>query len=124
MARPVSIRRRSAEQSIPLMEIDMTSVPLSEEVENRIQATFSGEGARESARSMLLEYPTEPWHGEVKRVRIGILRICQGNLERMRRLVDIAKKDYRDLLMLAEYLPADSSKPLSLRNARRKTPDE
>jgi len=124
MACPVSIRRRSAEQSIPLMEIDMTSVPLSEEVENRIQATFSGEVARESARSMLLEYPTEPWHGEIKRVRIGILRICQGNLERMRRLVDVAKRDYRDLLMLAEYLPDDSSKPLSLRDARKKTADE
>ncbi|MGO4210702.1 hypothetical protein AB4Y89_06300 [Terriglobus sp. 2YAB30_2] len=102
----------------------MTSVPLSEEVENRIQATFSGEVARESARSMLLEYQTEAWHGEVERVRIGILRICQGHLERMRRLVDVAKRDYRDLLMLAEYLPADSSKPVNLRDAHRKPPDE
>jgi len=102
----------------------MTSAPLSEEVEHRIQAMFSGEVARESARSMLLNYPTEAWHGEVERVRIGILRICQGNLERMRRLVDVAKRDYRDLLMLAEYMPADPGKPLSLRNARGKTPDE
>jgi hypothetical protein len=106
------------------MEIDMTSVPLSEEVESRIQAMFSGDVARESARRMLQEYQTEPWHGEVERVRIGILRICQGSLERMRRLVDVAKRDYRDLLMLAEYLPADSSRPLNLRNASRKTPDE
>lgn len=102
----------------------MTSVPLSEEVETKIRATFSGEVARESARSLLLEYQTEAWHGEVERVRIGILRICQGNLERMRRLVDVAKRDYRDLLMLAEYMPADSGKPLSLRNARKKTPEE
>jgi hypothetical protein len=106
------------------MEIDMKSVPLSAEAESRIQAMFSGEVARESARSMLLEYQTEAWHGEVERVRIGILRICQGNLERMRRLVDVAKRDYRDLLMLAEYMPADSGKPLSLRNERRKTTDE
>ena len=102
----------------------MASVPLSEEVESRIKAMFSGEVARESARSMLLEYQTAAWHGEVERVRIGILQICQGNLERMRRLVDVAKRDYRDLLMLAEYMPTDPSKPLSLKNARRKTPDE
>ncbi|WP_263417388.1 hypothetical protein [Terriglobus albidus] len=85
---------------------------------------FSGEVARASARSMLLEYQTEAWHGEVERVRIGVLQICQGNLERMRRLVDVAKRDYRDLLMLAEYMPADGNKPISQRNARRETPDE
>ncbi len=37
------------------------------------------------------------------RIHLDILEICDGKVERVRELVELAKVDWRDLIMVAEY---------------------
>ena len=53
--------------------------------------------------AMLAEYGTEKWHPEPARVRLAILKLANGSLEKLRSAVDRAKRDYRDVLAPAEY---------------------
>ena len=52
---------------------------------------------------MLEEYGTAEWHREPERVRVAALKLASGNIERLRREVEAAKCDYRDVLVAAEY---------------------
>ena len=47
---------------------------------------------------------------EVLRVRLAILKLAEGDLGRLRRLVGVACEDYRDVLAPAEY-PQHSALP-------------
>ena len=40
---------------------------------------------------------------EIARVRLGILKASRGDLDQIERLVHLAKSDWRDLLVTAEY---------------------
>ncbi|HSS65236.1 MAG TPA: hypothetical protein VLS27_12450 [Gammaproteobacteria bacterium] len=37
------------------------------------------------------------------RVQLAVLKLANGSLERLREYVDLARRDYRDVLALAEY---------------------
>ena len=41
--------------------------------------------------------------GEEVRVRFAILRLVEGRFDQLRSLVDMAVRDYRDVLAYAEY---------------------
>lgn len=66
-----------------------------------VRRMFSPE-QREAALRELGRYGTEPHEKEAERVRLAILDLSRGNLDELTRLVEAAKKDYRDLLMWAE----------------------
>lgn len=54
---------------------------------------------RDRALELLDSYGTEPHEGETERVQLAILRLCAGDLGRLRYFVEAAKRDYRDVLM-------------------------
>jgi hypothetical protein len=51
----------------------------------------------------LAAYGPEQWHNEPVRVRVALLRLADGNLERLHTWLKIAQTDYRDALAAAEY---------------------
>lgn len=72
-----------------------------EEVVAAVQKTFS-----ESARSPVLElldtYGVESYERERERVQLAILKLSEGDEEKLREFVAVAKRDYRDVLFWAE----------------------
>ena len=50
-------------------------------------------------------YGTEPYEREADRVKLAIVMLSGGSEEKLRELVGIAKKDYRDILAWAETGP-------------------
>ena len=44
-----------------------------------------------------------PHERERERVQLAILKLSEGNEERLRQYVGVAKRDYRDVLFWAEY---------------------
>jgi len=73
------------------------------DLERKLVDTFPDEGKRVAARFQLLRYGREGWHHEVDRVRLGILKLSEGDLGAIDRLVAAAIIDYRDILAQAEY---------------------
>ena len=65
---------------------------------------------RARVTAALEEYGKESWHNEVIRVRAAILKMADGDLERLRVDLEVAKTDYRDVLAAAEY-PLYSRRP-------------
>jgi len=57
----------------------------------------------EAVMSILNEYGTENWQRSVNRVRLAVLKLAGGDLQALRREIDVAKSDYRDVLASAEY---------------------
>ena len=64
-----------------------------------VESLFPESAARQRAWELLDAYDDR----EVDRVRLGILRASDGQLEEVARLSRLAQTDYRDLLVLAEY---------------------
>jgi hypothetical protein len=52
---------------------------------------------------VLDKYGEEAYEREPGRVQLGILKLSEGQLERLPDLVEMAKVDYRDVLAYAEY---------------------
>lgn len=52
---------------------------------------------------LLNEYGSENWQRERHRVRLAVLKLASGNFEDLRRSIEAAKSDYRDVLAWAEY---------------------
>lgn len=57
----------------------------------------------EAVMEMLGEYGKEGWHREGHRVRVAVLKMANGRLDALRRHLEAAKRDYRDVLVAAEY---------------------
>ena len=61
----------------------------------------------ESAHARVLElldtYGVESYERERERVQLAILKLSDGNEEKLREFVAVAKRDYRDVLFWAEY---------------------
>jgi hypothetical protein len=55
------------------------------------------------ARALLSRYGQESWHREVLRVRMACLKCAEGDLAALKREVEDACCDYRDVLVAAEY---------------------
>lgn len=54
-------------------------------------------------------YGKEDYEREKKRVQLAILKLCEGDLEKLKKMVEWAKVDYRDVFCPAEY-PKQSSR--------------
>jgi hypothetical protein len=72
-----------------------------DEILAAIQAAFS-----ESSQARVLElidtYGVESYERERERVQLAILKLSNGNEEKLREFVAVAKRDYRDVLFWAE----------------------
>ena len=53
--------------------------------------------------SDLASYGAESWHREPARVRLAILKLAGGEIEKLEGLLALARSDYRDVLAMAEY---------------------
>jgi hypothetical protein len=71
--------------------------PISDYIEHLIAERFSGTEQQE-VRQLLLEYGTRDSQAGADRVRREILVKSGGDIARVRKLVELAKRDYRDVL--------------------------
>jgi hypothetical protein len=72
------------------------------DVERVVRRDFAADSVTE-ALAILGSYGAERWHGESDRVRLAALKLASGNLELLRRQIEVVKCDYRDVLVVAEY---------------------
>jgi len=73
------------------------------DVERIVRRDFAPTDADETL-SLLRTYGTETWEREIPRVRVAILRLAAGDVGSLRQYLTDAKRDYRDVLLGAEYL--------------------
>lgn len=59
-------------------------------------------------------YGVESHERERERVQLGILKLSGGDLVKLRELVEVAKRDYRDILAWAEYPREMSRSPTEM----------
>ena len=85
-----------------------------DDVARKLASMWPDSAERECARAELSRYGSEAHEREAERVRLAILRLCDGQLERLADMVATAKQDYRDVLMWAEY-PAEGQALWALR---------
>src|SRR5262249_27214176 len=76
------------------------------------------EDKAEEVLAILDQYGTESYERERERVQIAILKLANGNLEELLRLIQVAKRDYRDVLAWAEYPEAMRRDTWSIEDAR------
>ena len=72
------------------------------DVERVLKRDFSSDDVT-AALALLADYGKETWHREVPRVRLAILKLAGGNLQKLREAIKTASNDYRDVLAYAEY---------------------
>jgi hypothetical protein len=72
------------------------------DVERIVRRDFPAERVP-AVLAMLAEYGKETWHREAYRVRVAVLKLAAGSIERLRNEIEGAKCDYRDVLAAAEY---------------------
>ena len=72
-----------------------------DEVVAVVQKTFP-ESNWENVIQLLDEYGVEPYERERERVQLAILKLSEGNEEKLGEFVAVAKRDYRDVLFWAE----------------------
>lgn len=58
-----------------------------------------------TALGVLAEYGSESWHREPERVKRDAAIVSRGSLEKLRETVELAKTDYRDVLVGEEVDP-------------------
>jgi hypothetical protein len=80
-------------------------------VEARVQRDFPGPGAADGVLDLLDALPREAGYGQEmlagERVRAAVILAAAGDLGRMRHAVDLAKADWRDVLMAAGLADED-----------------
>src|SRR6266571_8620923 len=67
-----------------------------------VQKTFP-ESAHARVLELLDTYGVESYERERERVQLAILKLSEGNEEKLREFFAVAKRDYRDVLFWAEY---------------------
>src|SRR6266403_1792436 len=72
-----------------------------DEVVAAIKATFP-ESSRARVLELLDSYGVESYERERERVQLAILKLSEGNEEKLREFVAVAKRDYRDVLFWTE----------------------
>jgi len=70
---------------------------------NRIVRRDFPESQVDIVLDMLGEYGSETWHRESSRVKAAILKLANGKLPALRTAMEAAKRDYRDLILAAEF---------------------
>src|SRR5438876_3805707 len=96
------------------------SPPLSDACRARIEANFAP-ASREEAARLLGQYGGERHHREPERVRRDLLQLAAGDLVRLEKYFRLADRDYRDLIVCAEYVP-DANKRGPWNLSKRATP--
>jgi hypothetical protein len=76
---------------------------MSDLIERVLAALFPADSERAAARDALARYGSESYQPEPDRVRLAVLKLCDGNLEKLASLVQTACTDFRDVVMWAEY---------------------
>lgn len=66
-----------------------------------VQKTFP-ESAHARVVELLDSYGVESYERERERVQLAILKLSEGNEEKLREFVAVAKRDYRDVLFWAD----------------------
>jgi len=74
----------------------------SDDVQRVVRREFPDEPFAEIV-TLLNEYGVQKWQLDTPRVQLAVLKLAQGRLEKLRPLVENAKRDYRDVLVWAEY---------------------
>jgi hypothetical protein len=72
------------------------------DVERIVRRDFPA-GEYRAVLAVLDEYGTESWQREGARVQLAVLKLANGDREALRRHMEVAKCDYRDVLAAAEY---------------------
>jgi hypothetical protein len=85
-----------------------------DDVARKVSSLWPAPADQERVRAELLRYGQESYEQEAPRVRLAILRLSEGSFERLVEMVVAAKRDFRDVLMWAEY-PAEGAALWSLR---------
>jgi hypothetical protein len=67
-------------------------------------------GRAKEAGMVLSRYGTEAHEREPERVRLAAVELCGGDITELNRLIDMAKQDYRDILMWAEQLRKEKNR--------------
>ncbi len=57
----------------------------------------------DTVMAVLKQYGTEKWHRECARVQLAVLKLSNGDLHKRHIAIDVAMKDYRDVIVPAEY---------------------
>jgi hypothetical protein len=73
--------------------------PSGEEVVLVVQRIFP-ESAHARVLELLDTYGVEPYERERERVQLAVLKLSEGNEEKLREFIAVAKRDYRDVLFL------------------------
>ncbi len=78
--------------------------PTRVEVLSAINRTFPDEDIH-VIMNLLDTYGVESYERERERVQLAILKLSDGSVDRLLDLIRLAKIDYRDVLLWAEYNP-------------------
>lgn len=55
--------------------------------------------------NILSEYGKESWHREAERVKRDAIILSRGSIKKLKALIELAKNDYRDVLISEEVDP-------------------
>ena len=83
--------------------MDQPVPDVSEEDVIRVVRRDFGPDQIDLAVTILSDYGTEDWQRGCHRVRLAVLKLADGKLDALRRQIEVAKCDYRDVLAHAEY---------------------
>lgn len=89
----------------------MSLEPTRELVLRKLHECFPDPDAAAEALAALDTYGAEPWQRERERVQLAVLKQPGGRLDALRRFLELAKSDYRDALVGAEYPEQIKLKP-------------
>jgi len=101
---------------------DDESVGLSPAVARRVARTWPGEEDRRRVRQALESYGADKYEQEPERLRLAILKLSDGDVEKVLSITKAAKQDFRDVLLWAEYPEAARAGSLTWRSNL--TPEE
>jgi hypothetical protein len=73
------------------------------DLDRKLEAMWQEPSERVRVRAELERYGQAPHEAEVVRVRLAVLKLCEGASSKVAELVAAAKKDHRDVLLWAEY---------------------
>ena len=76
---------------------------LAETLERKLVTMWPEEAVRKHVISLLAEYGSETSELGEERVRLAILKLSESDADALPELVEAAKRDYRDVLLWAEY---------------------
>ena len=84
------------------------------DVERKLLATWPVPADQAVARALLLTYGTASGEQEQERVRLALIKLSGGDLNELATLAVAATRDYRDVLMWAEF-PEEARAPFAHR---------